>query len=211
MSRRKFVDLTGRVLGRLRVVSLAGKNGSGNILWKCECSCGVVKEIASSPLLSGSVVSCGCLRQENKITHGKSKTREFRIWYGMIERCYNEKCCIYHLYGARGISVCDRWRYSFENFFEDMGERPSDKHTLERLDNDILYCKENCSWETMRVQSRNRRSNRWIEYAGLRMVIADWDAHLGLKHGSVSSRINRGWTEIEAVSFPRGTKKKDIR
>lgn len=130
------------------------------------CRCGNIKDMTKSVLLKESTKSCGCysakLASENgkkNKTHGMTKTPTYKSWISMKSRCYNKNSPSYKYYGAIGIYVCDRWVNSFENFLEDMGERPSGK-TLERIDNDCGYFEENCKWATYKEQARNRKSNK---------------------------------------------------
>lgn len=118
-------------------------------------------------LRNGHTKSCGCYHKEVITTHGKSKSKVHRSWEAMIERCYDIKHPHYNNYGGRGIGVCDRWRHSFENFYEDMGDRPQyinlkgdiSYKSLDRIDGDMSYCKENCQWATSQQQANNRSNN----------------------------------------------------
>jgi hypothetical protein len=127
----------------------------------CVCECGNVSNVAKHDLTSGRSVSCGCYQKEQagaaSRTHALSKAPEYKVWQGMKGRCHNPSHADYCNYGARGISVCDEWRDSFEQFIKDMGNRPSEKHTIERIDNDKGYCKDNCCWLLRENQQRNRR------------------------------------------------------
>ena len=142
------------------------------------------------------VRSCGCLRielQKNRpprIKHGKWKTRGYHIWQHMKARCSNPNRSYYHRYGGRGIKVCDRWLNSFENFYKDMGDCPSSKHTIDRIDNDQGYFKENCKWATRKEQCRNRTNTVIIDYKNQKKSLMDWLEELKLvdKYDSYSSR-----------------------
>lgn len=155
------IDLTGKSFGEWVVLSYSHTNARGVLHWVCRCSCGTVSEICGNNLKSGKTTNCGCTKAkrtaDRNTTHGMSKTRVYKIWAGMIQRCSNPNRRAYKYYGERGISVCDRWR-DFKNFFDDMGDPPSEKHSLERVDNDGWYEPSNCKWATSEVQSRNNRN-----------------------------------------------------
>jgi hypothetical protein len=156
------IDLVGKRFGKWTVLRRNGsrKQQNGTVaLWECRCNCGVERTVTSTNLRRGTSESCGktgC----RKIKHGMSFTSEYRTWAHMIARCYLSTVEQYPNYGGRGIRVCDRWRgkHGFENFFADMGPRPSSLHSLDRFpDHDGNYEKSNCRWATRSQQSKNRR------------------------------------------------------
>ena len=139
-------------------------------------------------------------------THGKYKTAEYRIWSGMRDRCENPNSPGYARYGARGITVCDRWK-RFENFIADMGLRPSRAHSMERKRNDLGYSPENCVWATSREQSRNRRSNINVTINGVTRCLKDWCNLLGVPYKRALQRIKySGWSPDKALTEPKVTK-----
>lgn len=154
-------DLKDQKFGEWLVLEYSHTNKTGVAHWVCKCSCGSIAHVSSGNLTSGLSTNCGCKRiktlQEKNKTHGMSKTRVYKIWAGMIQRCTNPNRQAYKHYGSRGISVCERWM-TFENFFKDMGHPTSDAHTLERKNNELGYSPDNCEWATMLVQSRNSRN-----------------------------------------------------
>lgn len=156
----------GSKFGRWNVITETKKESGGRLrpsVW-CVCECGTLKNVYRSHLLSGLSVSCGCYQKEKASEasrkHLLSKSPEYKVWQGMKGRCHNPTHADYYNYGARGISVSQEWRDSFDRFLEDMGKRPSDKHTIERLDNDKGYCKENCCWLLRVDQAKNKRKER---------------------------------------------------
>lgn len=165
----RFSDLTGRRSDRLVVIGYGGKDGRRHY-WICECDCGTRKRIERGNLLSGRVLSCGCVARENarnnmalhreaftgaRRTHGLTNTSLFRSWNAMIQRCTNPNRDNYPYYGGRGIKVCDRWK-SFAAFAEDMGERPEGK-TLDRINTNGDYEPGNCRWASFAEQMKSRR------------------------------------------------------
>lgn len=152
--------------------------------FRCICECGNESLCQLYNLKSGNVQSCGCYNRDKNIllhtTHGMRGTKEYKSYRKMIERCYYEKDINYHNYGGRGIIVCERWRNSFENFFEDMGVKPSPKHTIERKDPNRNYEPDNCIWATSKQQNNNRTNNTRYQYDGLDMTQAQWAEYLGI-------------------------------
>lgn len=156
------IDLTGLKFGRLTALSCVGRK-NGGMFWLCRCACGVSKQIRSISLRSGDTRSCGCLvretsrenikvAQRNQTTHGHSGTLIYGIWMNMHQRCENPNHISYRHYGARGITVCGRWKL-FANFLTDMGEKPLNR-TLHRLNNDLGYNPSNCKWATRTEQNK---------------------------------------------------------
>lgn len=125
---------------------------------------------------------------------GRTKNSAYKIWDSMIGRCYYKSNASYKTYGAKGITVCSRWKTSFKNFIEDMGSRPTEKHTLDRIDNTKGYSKENCRWATYREQGRNTAKNKWISYAGEKLILTDMAAVLELSPETLASRLKRSGT-----------------
>lgn len=209
---RLFQDLTGRKFGRLSVVAYAGKSGH-NQAWSCLCECGATSRVLASNLLGSVTRSCGCLHREATgdahRTHGRTATSEYHIYQSMIARCYSATAISYKRYGARGITVCDRWRFGdgetggFECFLFDVGDRPSKKHSLDRKDNDGNYEPNNVRWATKIEQHRNTRTNRHVMFRGERLILEDAIRLSGLNHSTVSMRINKyGWSIEKALSTP---------
>lgn len=123
------------------------------------------------------------------------------IWHGIIDRCTKESSGKYHRYGGRGITVCARWRESFEDFAEDMGPRPPG-YTVERKDNNGPYSPDNCIWATRQAQARNRTTNSMIEHDGRSLTVAEWSEITGLSRTVIEHRIAAGWSIREALETP---------
>lgn len=135
---------------------------------------------------------------------------EYIVWNGMRARCCNPKNPNYIKYGARGISVCDRWVNSFEAFLADMGRKPSPAHSIERLDNNGNYEPSNCCWATRKEQANNRRTSRFIEFAGENLTLAQWAEKTGLQLTTLHARLKSGWSVGDALRRPlRASVRKD--
>lgn len=156
-------DLTGKKFGRLTAIALHPvKTNQGGFRYSCACDCGGSAVVSSSKLRLGRTRSCGCLIIEsarNRATHRSTKTPTYRSWVSMRERCYSPRASNFKWYGRRGITVCERWKSSFETFRSDMGERPSGT-TLDRLNPDGNYEPGNCRWATSGEQARSKRVTR---------------------------------------------------
>lgn len=156
------INLISERFGRLLVVREGNRRGYKRY-WVCMCDCGNETEVYQNSLKNGDTKSCGCYNKDKasarRTTHGMSTSKIYRVWAGMIKRCTNPNDSHYIDYGGRGIKVCDRWLDSFENFYEDMGERP-EGFTLDRVNNDKNYSPENCRWVTKEEQVRNQRKKK---------------------------------------------------
>ena len=209
----RMIDLTGNQYGLLTVLGfdkvVESASGSRQYLWRCRCSCGNATSVGGRNLRSGHTRSCGCLATVGVVKHGMFGTPEYQTWVGMLRRCYSVAEPGYQYYGARGIAVCARWKNSFKCFYEDMGPRPSPKHSIDRINNDGDYEPGNCRWATPVEQNNNRRSLRKLTYKGQTLTIAQWSRVTGLKYQTIRARLNSGWTVEQALTEPlqRGTKR----
>jgi len=169
-----------------------------------KCFCG--KEFTSSiKNVKSNGISCGCQKRKARI-HGHAasvgRKSEYNTWQNMKKRCFRKSNAQFKDYGGRGISVCDRWLNSFENFFSDMGLKPTPTHSIERIDNNGNYEPSNCRWATKQDQSRNTRRNVIIEYNGIKMTRTDWAKKFGLNTHILRKRIECGWSIEDALTKP---------
>ena len=196
--KKGVTNIVGNTYGKLVVLGYAGaikKHRS----WYCKCRCGNIKIIAASSLEAKLTKSCGCLKGES---HGLSNTTEYTIWANIKQRCYNPKNTHYASYGGRGIKMSDSWKNSFMNFYRDMGRRPTSL-TIERLNNDKGYCKDNCIWATRKVQVQNRRGNILVNHKGKEICLIEYCSIMNLKYKTILSRISdRGWSLEKAITTP---------
>lgn len=200
---QKAKDLTKQKFGKLTVKSFNGWNKWGNICWLCDCICGREIVVRGGNLCSGHTKSCGCLQREKTIenlkTHGMSKAPIYDIWISMIQRCENPKCYNYRYYGGRGIKVYERW-HSFENFYEDMGDKPEGKSLDRWPDNDGNYELGNVRWATPHEQRINSRpiscgSTKQKWFFAFNVNTGEWDennnqADFARQHGLNQSKIS---------------------
>lgn len=142
-----------------------------------------------------------------KRTDGRgSSSKLYRVWWAMKCRCYLSTDKRYSSYGGRGITVCDRWINSFQNFYDDMGDRPTPQHSLDRIDNDSPYSPENCRWATATQQQRNKTVSRLLTYKGKSLTTAEWSPLVGIPAKVIYDRVYRGWSDEEALTVPAGVK-----
>jgi len=210
---KRTQDLTGLQFGYLTVIEYHSKNNHSGKIWKCLCKCGNVKNISCYALLSGNTQSCGCYQKEQASKagekHGKRHTSEYNSWSGMKCRCYNEKNPKYRVYGQRGVIVCDRWLNSFGNFYDDMGAKPSRKHSIDRINVNGNYEPSNCRWALPITQSRNKTYNHMIEYNGKNLTMSEWSEITGIDFDTILARINYyGWSIEDALTIKDGRKTK---
>lgn len=194
----KVIDLVGEKVGFLEVISQQPSRASGKQkrpMWLCRCECGRYVEKFGEVLRrnKNNDFSCGCKWGENisksKNRHGLSHSSEHNVWMLIKGRCNNINNKAYKNYGGRGIKICDRWLYSFEAFIEDMGMRPSNKHSIDRINNNGHYEPSNCRWTTKKEQNNNRRDNLIIEYNGNCLTLSECCDMYNLKYKTVYSNL----------------------
>lgn len=201
------IELTGTIFGRLKVIKEAPRR-KNRIHWHCKCACGNTTIVQTSDLRTGHTKSCGCFIKENphRYKHGhktKNKTTpEYRAWVGIKKRCYNKKNHKYYRYGARGIIVCERWRNSFLSFLGDVGFRPSNKHSIGRMDNNGNYEPNNVEWQLPIQQMNNKSNNHFIVFNNQKKTIAQWSREFNINAPTIRHRIKAGWPVEKALTTP---------
>lgn len=202
--------------GRLTVVGEAPRivspSGFSAVAAYVRCDCGVEKVVRGRGLVTGYTNSCGCLQREltavkiaeRSRTHGRTGTVEHHTWTTMKQRCHNPTDKQFHRYGGRGITVCERWRDNFEAFLEDMGLRPANKTSIDRIDNSKGYEPGNCRWADDIEQHNNKRNNRILTIDTESATVAEWARRSGTDMYRIHGRLAQGWSAQEAVFGPAG-------
>lgn len=206
MSRKRRQVNPGDSFGQWTVLEFSYRgNDYRKYFWRCQCACGTVKDVNHSRLIAGRSTRCGrCAnRRENNPNyfHGESNNRIYGVWRDMRSRCQVSTHAAYRHYGGRGIRVCERWQ-DFSLFFEDMGNPPDGKYSIERNDVNGNYEPSNCRWATMNEQARNRRNNRMLTHDGETMCVTDWANRIGMSCNAIRCRLKRGWSVEDALTTP---------
>ena len=200
----------GDTYGLWTVVTSPWRNARGFLVVGVACSCSPEHEVVRDAysVYRGDSGSCGCRRMQASrkahLRHGQSsgkRTRIYRIWRGMRQRCLNKNNPIYKGYGERGITITPRWS-KFENFWKDMGDPPSKRHSLGRIDNDGPYSKANCEWQTADVQCNNTRSTRHVAFEGRTASLTQWAREYGLPPHTLRARLEANWDIRRALQTP---------
>lgn len=181
--------------------------------WLCLCDCGNKKVISENHIGDGHTKSCGCLIKDTITKHGLSRSRIYNTYMAMLDRCNNANCKSYDIYGGRGIKVCDEWQGEdgFKNFNDWATKNGySDNLTIDRIDVNGNYEPSNCRWADWYTQNNNLRSNRNITIDGITHTASEWGRIVGIKTGTIFSRLSLGMSERDAIMTPlmrkRGTK-----
>ncbi len=206
---RPVPEIAGHRFSRLVALEIAGRGGR-QVLWRCQCDCGKLTTVATGNLRSGHTRSCGCLVIEFasaagplRETHGLSKTPEYNVWHGMVQRCHNPKNKGFNEYGGRGITVCDEWRTDFRAFFAHIGQRPSMKHSVDRIRNNEGYKPGNVRWATQEEQGNNKRVNVIVSINGAEMTLARAARAHGIHYSTVRHRLTAGASGADLVKPPQ--------
>ena len=206
-NKREPENLIGKKFGFLTVLERAESN-TRRIKWRCICDCGTEKIVSGENLRSGHTKSCGCYQKKrlretkgvSELVANMSCSPIYKVWSAMKQRCNNPKNAYYCNYGGRGITVCESWNTSFENFYRDMAEGYKKGLELDRIDNNKGYSPDNCRWVTRKVNQRNKRNSRIIDGHNL----AEFCEKTGQSENRVISRITKnGWNEKEALYTPK--------
>lgn len=195
-------DITGQRFGRLVVTGLSEKRRPSNTkitYWHCTCDCGNKCIVGKSTLIENTTRSCSCLNTERITKHSLCKNDIYKIHEGIIQRCLNPNKTEYKNYGGRGIKVCERWKNSVAAFYEDMGDRPTPKHSIDRINVNGDYEPSNCRWATREEQQNNRRNNVNITFNGKTQTLTQWAKELSIAKSTLAYRV-KNWSIQKAFS-----------
>lgn len=208
----KKLDLTGQRFGFLTVLRRATREEIPRrhdtpSHWLVRCDCGVERLAIGKRLISGVTKICARNGHSFKSYNVRGLARMgtvsgYKSWDGARQRCFNPNDDSFADYGGRGITMCDRWRESFDAFLADMGPRPSSDHTIERINNDSDYEPGNCRWATAKEQARNTRRSFYVEYRGVRRLLLDVCEDVGAPYSAVAGRLRGGWSLEKALTQP---------
>lgn len=195
-------DLVGERFERLVVVEWVGRDRWGGSILDCRCDCGNMKPVNSQNLFSGNTKSCGCFSLELRTKHGMLGTKVYQAWLKMKSRCLDPNHPKWNDYGGRGISIFQEWQNSFELFYLELGDPPTPKHSLDRIDNDRGYYPGNIKWSTREEQANNKRSNHLITFNGLTKTISQFARFYKICPSLVRYRLTHGWDVQKALTVP---------
>jgi hypothetical protein len=200
-------DLSNKKFGRLTVIKFLGLDNYNQAQWMCECDCGNERQVKTSKLTSGVIISCGCLNysttSENKIVHGMANTIIYKRWAGIKGRCCNPKNHAYKDYGGRGIKICDEWKEDFVAFYSWAMENGYNENlSIDRIDVNGNYTPDNCRWVTSIEQQNNTRHNILLTVNGVTHTVAEWAKIVGVTRHLIYNRLANGWQVNEDLFLP---------
>jgi len=201
----KTKDLAGQRFGRLTVLYDTGKRKNGHVVWHCQCDCGNELDIRSDSLVFARTTSCGCYKRQRTaevhtvhgMARGEKRHSIYWIWHSMLQRCENPSNEGYRNYGFRGIKVCDEWHKLIPFCDWALASGWQKGLQLDRINNNGNYEPGNCRWATPQENSRNKRDNRMITFAGKTQCLAAWVDDTGIEYDTLRARINRYRWPIE--------------
>lgn len=203
----KIRDITGQKFNMLTAIRIAERNP---LKWECKCDCGNLCIVRAGNIINGKQKSCGCLSHKGNPIHGQCYTRVYRIYAKIKRRCFVKDDPAYPRYGGRGITMCDEWKDSFENFSEwAYANGYADNLSIDRIDNNGSYTPENCRWSDLYCQANNKRNNVIYCYEGKTQTLPNWCREKNMSYKAVWYRLSKGWPFEKAISTPvtrKGTK-----
>ena len=203
----KYESLIGTKFNSLTILGIESHNKTGHYKLLCKCDCGNQKSIRSDKVINGITKTCGCKGIGCNAYTQKGISRKYSnlysCWNIMRHRCYDVNNEKYANYGARGITVCEEWRYSFEPFFNwAMANGYQKGLTIDRIDVNGNYEPSNCRWTTYIVQARNKTNNKMITYKGETKCLSQWCEELEIPYHTIRARIRLGWTPEKSFETP---------
>ena len=205
-------DISGQVFHRLTAIKRSRREDN-KIYWLFKCECGVEKEIVKAKVVTGETKSCGCYQRDratsDSTTHGLYGHPLWSKYKDIMNRCYNKNTVAYNSYGGRGVTVCNEWKEDFVSFYNwaiKNGWKPGlqidkDIKAMELGVEPLLYSPERCQFVTPKINSNNRRSNRFIEYNGFVKTLMEWSEYANIHQATFAGRLKRGWGMKEALSL----------
>lgn len=206
MKNPRIIDMAGKKFGSLTALRATGTASSGDKKWQFQCDCGSLVVATGYAARSGRRIACAActrkLKPSKRIKHGMTESVEFKTWTGILTRCLNPNSASYNDYGGRGIKVCDRWRSSFKSFLEDVGPRPSEQHSIDRINNDKGYAPDNCRWATHNEQARNKRNTVLVDVDGEMKPLSQISEELGVSISAMRYRVSKGLKGRGVINSP---------
>lgn len=201
----RLVDLKGKKFGRLTVIERVNDRNKRGTFWKCVCECGNETTVNAGHLKDGHTQSCGCIQKEHMTntykTHGKTNTKLYKVWRGIIDRTEYPSQRSYQHYGGRGIKMCEEWK-NFANFYDWSVTHGYEKGlSIDRIDANGNYEPSNCRWATYIEQENNRRNNRRLTYNGETHTLSEWSRITGIKYTTLRARMQRHWEAGKALGY----------